>query len=193
MRFVSKYAKYMLHARRQIVESYATGESRVIQKQLLAVFEVGLVNAEERALARSHFSFNGFAQEQDLVTIVEPDARISAFDSRLAQAQNGWTDEERELVERELIENARRLPEDLIVMEEIRLAPPWPNYDRFTGDVSQLLMKIEDDGYDLDATLAYERENQNRSDVIYMLEKASELLPGARPSTLRESEEELVG
>lgn len=193
MRFVSKYANYMLHARRQIVESYATGESRVIQKQLLAAFEVGLVNGEERALARSHFSFNGFAQEQDLVTVVEPDARISAFDSRLAQAQNGWTDEERELVEKELIENARRLPDDLFVMEEILLSPPWPNYDRFAGDVSQLLMKIEDDGYDLDATLAYERENQNRSDVIYMLEKAIEHAADQPSRAMREPEEELVG
>src|SRR5262245_33132497 len=104
MRFVSKYARYMVQVRPQIVEAYATGANKVVQPQLVATFAVDLVTGDERALARQHFSFNGFAQEQDLVTIVEPDARISAFDSRLAQAEQGWTDEERELVETVLTE-----------------------------------------------------------------------------------------
>ena len=191
MRFVSKYAKYILHCRRQIAEHYATGESQIIQRQLLAEFQVGILTGDERALARQHFSFNGFAQEQDLVTIVEPDARISAFDSRLAQAELGWTDAERELVEAELIKVARLLPEDLIVIEEIRLAPPWPTYDAFPGDATKLLMRVEDDGYDLADVVAYERENQNRPEVIFMLEKAIEHAADSPAST--EPVEELVG
>jgi len=172
MRFVSKYAKYMVNVRGPVVEYYATGQSKEIQRALVAAFDVALVDGEERALARQHFSFNGFAQEADMVTIVEPDARISAYDTRLAQTEQGWTDEERELVEQVLTENARRLPEDLILVEEVRLAPPWPTYDRFPGDAKQLLRKVEEDGYSFDDVLAYERENENRPEVIDLLEQA---------------------
>jgi hypothetical protein len=195
MRFVSKYAKYMFNVRSPITEHYATGQSKVIQSALVAVFDIALVNGDERALARQHFSFNGFAQEQDLVTVVEPDARISAFDSRLAQAEHGWTDEERELVESELIENAKRLPEDLIVVEEIRLDPPWPSYDRFGGTAKQLADKIEEDGYDFAEVLAYERENQNRPEVVTVLEHALDLVADGLMvrEVLHEPEEELVG
>ena len=193
MRFVSKYAKYMVQVRPQIVEAYATGQSKVIQPQLIAAFDVAFVGSDERALARAHFSFNGFAQEQDLVTIVEPDARISAFDSRKAQAENGWTDEERQMVEAVLIDNARKLPEDLIVIEEVRAQAPWPTYDSFKGSPTALCKKIEEDGYDFLSVLNYERENQNRPEVISKLELACDLEDDGLRIQEQMPEEELVG
>jgi hypothetical protein len=195
MRFISKYAKYMVQVRPQIVEAYATGQSKVIQPQLIAAFDVALVTGEERALARQHFSFNGFAQEQDLVTVVEPDARISAFDSRLAQAEHGWSDEEREAVEALLTKNAEYLPEDLIRIERERLSPPWPSYDQFSGTRQQLAQKIEEDGYDVVDVLAYERENQNRPEIVAALELAADLVAeGLRlKEQMPDLEEELVG
>jgi len=194
MRFISKYAKYMVQVRPQIVEAYATGQTKVIQQPLVAAFDLGLVQGDERAIARQVFSFNGFAQEQDLVTVVEPDARISAFDSRLAQAELGWTDDERELVEAVLVDNARKLPEDLIVIEEIRAEPPWPTYDSFKGTKNALLKKIEEDGYDFAAVLAYERENQNRPEIVTALEQACDLKgEGLMVREQMVEEEELVG
>ena len=195
MRFVSKYTKYMVKIRDPIVEHYATGQSAEIQRGLIAAFDVSLVTGDERALARQHFSFNGFAQEQDLVTVVEPDARITAFDSRLAQAEHGWTDEERELVEQKLIEVARLVPEDIIVLEDVRLAPPWPAYDSYGGNAKQLVAKVEEDGFEFADVLAYERENQNRPEVVALLEQA--LIYAAEGLKAREVmpelEEELVG
>jgi len=194
MRYVSKYAKYMINVRKPIIEYYATGQQSTIQSEITAVFDVGLVSGDERALARSHFSFNGFSQEQDEVTIVEPDARISAYDTRLAQIENGWSDEERELVERALNEEAQRLPDDMIAIEETRTLPPWPNYDSFKGSRDQLLSKIEEDGFDFAQALAYERENQNRPEIVAALEQS--VLLKQEGLMVREQlvqEEELLG
>ena len=189
MRFISKYAGYMLHVQPQIVEAYATGQTKVVQPQIIARFEVSKVTGDERALARQMFQFNGFAQEQDLVTVVEPDARISAFDSRLAQAENGWTDEQREMVEQALVAEWGRLPQDMIKVEEVRLAPPWPTYDSFSGTRAELLEKLDEDGYNVADVLAYERDAQNRAEVVAVLERALE----DEPDTTPVGEEELVG
>jgi len=172
MRFVSKYARYILNVRRPITEYYATGQSKEVQRALVAQFDVAVANADERAQARQRFSFNGFAQEQDKVTIVEPDARISGYDTRLAQIEHGWSDEERELVEEELLKEVNRLPEDLFLVEEIRALPPWPTYDHYKGNAKQLIRKIEEDGFDFGEVLVYERENLDRPEVVDLLQEA---------------------
>lgn len=189
MRFVAKYAKYALQVRPQVVEAYATGATKIVQNQLVARFAIDYTTPEERALARQVWAFPGFYQEEDLVTIREPDFRISAFDSLNAQAQEGWTDEEREMVERALVAEAARLPQDLLVMEEQRLAPPWPTYDTFPGTPFKLVQKIAADGFDITEVMAYERENQNRDEVINAMARALE----EEPDTTPEPEEELVG
>jgi len=191
MRFISKYAKYMLNVRNPIVEHYATGQSKEIQRALIAKFDIMVPTADERALARQRFSFNGFAQEQDLVTIVEPDARISGYDSVLTQREEGWSDEERELVEQALLAEARRLPEDLVVVETEPLSPPWPTYDSYKGNAKQLVRKVEEDGYDFADVLAYEQENLNRPEVVDLLQ---EVISGEGMLVgVVEQEETLVG
>jgi len=195
MRFISKYAKYALQVRPQVVEAYATGATKIIQPQLVAAFSVGAATGEERALARQVFAFNGFYQEEDLVTVVPPDYRISAFDSRVAQAENGWNDEERELVEQALTREAEMLPQDLYRIEAPRATPPWPAYDGFKGTRNALIKKIEEDGFDFDLVLAYECENQNRPEIVAALEQAADLQSEglmAREQMLP-IEEELVG
>jgi hypothetical protein len=192
MRFIAKYAKYAVQIRPQIIEAYATGHTKVVQPQIVAQFSLNLVDGDERALARQMWSFNGFYQEEDMVSIVAPDYRISAFDSRLAQAENDWTDEERELVETVLSRTAERFPQDLIVIEEKRVAIPWPTYDTFPGEVDELLLKIEADGFALTDILAYEQENQNRPEVIAALEEAIDL-DDIGDRMREQAEEELVG
>jgi hypothetical protein len=189
MRFLSKYAKYIVSVQPQINESYATGHTKTIQRPIYAIFALDGVTGEERSLARAHFSFNGFYQNEDLVTIVEPDYRISLFDSEVAQRREGWSDEERLMVEAELIEKARLFPDDLLVIEEVRLTPPWPNYDSFSGAQPELLEKIHSDGYDYADVLAYERQAQNRPEVIAALERMLE----EEPDTTPVMEETLVG
>jgi hypothetical protein len=189
MRFIAKYAKYAVQVRPQVVEAYATGATKIIQTQLTAQFTIDLTTPEEKAIARQLWSFNGFYQEEDLVTIREPDYRISAFDTRLAQMEVGWSDEERETVEQALSAIAIRTPGDVLLIEEKRAEPPWPTYDTYNGTRVQFLKKLHEDGYELADVLAYERENQNRDEVVATLEQALE----AEPDTTPEREEELVG
>jgi hypothetical protein len=193
MRFISKYAKYALQVRPQVVEAYATGATKIVQEQLVARFSIGEVTGDERSLARQYFAFNGFYQEEDLVTIVEPDYRISAFDSLKAQAQEGWTDEEREWVEKALLREAELDPQSLVAIEAKRATPPWPTYDAFTGTPAALCKKIEEDGYEFLAVLNYERENQNRPEVIAKLELACDLDDEGLRMGDQMPEEELVG
>ena len=193
MRCISKFAKYALQVRPQVVEAYATGATKIVQEQLVARFSLNAVQGEERALARQHFAFNGFYQEEDLVTIVEPDYRISAFDSIEAQAQEGWSDEEREWVERALVREAEIHPQDLLVIEARRVEPPWPSYDAYRGSPTQLCKKIEEDGYEFASVLDYERENQNRPEVVAKLELACDLTDEGLRIEEQMPEEELVG
>ena len=191
MRFIAKFGKYAVQVRPQVVEAYATGGVKIVQTQLKAEFSIHIATPEERALARQMWTFNGFYQEEDWVTIVEPDYRISAFDSILAQAELGWTDEEREQVEQTLTEIARKIPGDVIRVEQKRAVPPWPTYDHFPGTRADLLKKIADDGFDLAQVLVYERENQNRDEIVAFMEAALE--DEIPESAYLAEEEELVG
>jgi hypothetical protein len=188
MRFISRYGKNGVAIRGEIVESYANGGRRVTQTLLAAYFQPYLLTQDERQLALDHFYFNGSYQEQDEVTLVPPDYRIGLFDSRIAQEQNGWSDDERQLVEEKLLRVAQETPDTLLLVPEHTLQPPWPNYDLFEGSPLELAEKIAEDGYRLAEVVAYERENQNREDVIEALE---ELLSG--DASVPVAAEEIVG
>lgn len=189
MRVIARYGRYAVQVRHQIVESYATGHSRVIQTALVAHFREGTLRPEERQLAMQTWNFNGFYQEQDEVTQVPPDYRIGVFDSVIAQGDHNWSDDDRRTVEEELVRLSINDPNTLIVMAEEKIAPPWPNYDVFAGSLNDLCGKVLEDGYDLDEVLAYEEANQDRPEVIAALRQliADESV-SSRPLT-----EEIVG
>ena len=171
MRVLARYGRYSQQVRPQLAEAYANGVVRVTQTSLLAEFREGLMTPEERALCKQSWSFNGFYQEQDEVTTVEPDYRLGCFDSIAAQIANDWSDDDRRMVEEALRATALREPNSLIVVEEKRLPPPWPNYDVFDGNLNDLCRKILEDGYPLEQVLAYEEENQDRPEVVVALKQ----------------------
>jgi len=170
MRFISKWGRFGVCVRPQIEEAYAVGMAKTIQEPVYAMFHPGVLTAAERELAITHWAFNGFYQEQDQVTIVPPDYRLGGFDSLEAQIQNNWSDEIRQLVDDTLTDHAARF-DDILAIPEIRFAPPWPRYDEYAGSSTALLRKLLDEGHDLQATLDYERQNQNRPKVIEELER----------------------
>lgn len=186
MRFISRYGKNGVAIRAENVEAYANGTRKVTQTAIAAYFQPYLLTPEERQLAIDTFHFNGSYQEQDEVTIVPPDYRIGLFDSRQAQAEQGWSDEERLQVEAKLQQLSAQQPMDLIVVVEAVPVAPWPNYDVFAGSVLDLMAKVVEDGYTLEAVLAYEAANQARPEVIGALE---ELLEDQVPITERNAEE----
>jgi len=166
MRVLARYGRYSQQVRPQVSEAYANGVVKITQTPLLAEFREGLMTPEERALCKQSWTFNGFYQEQDEVTPVEPDYRLGMFDSIAAQAANGWSDDERRTVEEALIQTALREPNSIIVVAEAKLPPPWPTYDVFAGSVNELCSKIIEDGFPLEGVLAYEQENQDRPEVV---------------------------
>ena len=174
MRFISKFGKYGTVIRRDLVEYYASGASKVVQTPINAMFQEGQLLPHERELALTRFSFNGSYQEIDEVTTVAPDYRIGIFDSIQAQMDHGWSNDERKLVEDALVTNAELFPNDLMLVPETVIPPPWPRYDSFEGSLDKLIAKITDDGYVLADVLAYERANQNRENVIDALEQMAE-------------------
>jgi len=169
MRFISKFGLFGVQVRPMIQEAYATGMAKVIQEPLYANFKPGLMTPEERELAINHWTFNGFYQLEDEVSILPPDYRVGVFDSLQAQIDNSWSDEDRLEVERALLANAS-LTNNLFAVPVTLVAPPWPRYDEFSGTTEELLRRLVDDGHNLADVLTYERANQDRFDVIRALE-----------------------
>lgn len=172
---------YMFHVRPLIQEAYATGLTKTLQEQILLNFQVQGVRPHERALALKSFAFRGLYQEQDEVTTVAPDYRISVFDT----TEHGWPDEIRQQVEEKLLTEAAGSPV-LLLAPESSVPPPWPRYDSFRGPAGKLVEKLVNDGHDLDDALTYERATQKRPQVI-------EAIEAALASPRVELEEEVVG
>jgi hypothetical protein len=96
------------------------------------------------------------------------------FDTDLEAAQNGWAPEIKEMVERKLLALCERQPDQIrLEQREIaRAVAPWPTYDAATADqVVTLAVQL---GL-VEETLAYERENRDRPDVIDGLTAAQDM------------------
>jgi len=189
-RFLSKYGRYTVGIRRQIIENYATGESRVLQQPLYAQFHEGGLRPEERELALATWVFNGSYQEQDEVTIVAPDYRIGLLDTEIAQMANGWSDDDRAEVENELARLSAESSTDMILVPKTLIPPPWPRYDDFPGTPEELVQRLIDDGHNFDAVITYERSMQNRPEVLAALNAGQGISEGL---VEWEPEEEVVG
>ena len=93
------------------------------------------------------------------------------FDTQVAQEQEGWSDAEREMVDRRLLELTRTWPEAVQVVEDapVVFAAPWPTYDTLTNYLE--IAKIAETIGALHETLGYEKQNKNREGVVAELEK----------------------
>lgn len=166
-RFVSKYGAY----RHIIVPEKASlnfdGVSIVTRKGLTAKFSREYTTSEDIALAMKTFTFPGLPEERNTEQPIHPKFRISTFESLTAQETYGWTDEERLLVE-ETLRNSPENGREFIEAVPEPAAKPWPTYD--ATDVDQIPEIAVATGV-VEETLAYERENANRAEVIEALEE----------------------
>jgi hypothetical protein len=185
MRFVSRWGRHSVQIQSLIQEAYATGAIKVLQDAVYAQFYPEGLLPHERELALIKWTWNGFYQQEDEVTVVPPDRRIGVFDSVIAQQQHRWSDEVREMVEAELIRLSQEY-NDILVIPRTVVPPPWPRYDEYGGSPKGLIRKLSDEGHSLEQTLEYERAMQNRPGIVEALEQAL-----ANPDL--EFEEEVVG
>lgn len=85
-----------------------------------------------------------------------------------AQAEiKGWTDEEKELVANRLIRACSSVPGEIKLYTKPAAPLPWAKYDE--ADPKAIATIAEQIGA-VEAALAYERENKNRSQVVKELE-----------------------
>lgn len=96
------------------------------------------------------------------------------YNTEASQQIHDWTDEERAAIESHLPSCS-----DILIVERPKLAAPWPAYDKLVAGgrgvtseavAEKIARKVAEDGYDVGAVAAYERENRNRPDVIAALE-----------------------
>jgi hypothetical protein len=161
VRFVSQFGAYRIQLRPQIAEAFATGDIRVTQEGIYASFERDIVQPHEREMALGSFNFRGQYQERDEVNKVDPDYRISVWDSDRVAEREDWSPELKEWAEQRLLSNPMH-GVDFIHVPALIIAPPWPTYDSYRGTPENLVKKLVEDGHDLEEVLAYELEHRNR-------------------------------
>jgi hypothetical protein len=165
MRFVSKYGRHTVQCRAEIMEAFATGQVRILQKGILCHFEPYKCTPEEREFALNSFSFQGWYQEADEATMVPLDYRIGLYDTNEGARDGNWDEATKTYVEEFLV--ALQYYGDIAKCPEIVMTPPWPKYDTYRGQPAQLIRKLVDEGHDLNYVLAYESsDGPQRQSVI---------------------------
>lgn len=156
--FKSKFAAFRVHVRPELIKYHpVTGVE--IGKQKALVAEFGTLGEE-------------YTAEDPMTGRTEKWADISGhyWDSKIAQEQNSWTDEERETAETVVNNWCSRWPEAVQLWSAPKAEKPWPKYDETHHN--QIPTLAETLGL-VAESLAYEQENKNRESVIT---KLSELL-----------------
>lgn len=98
------------------------------------------------------------------------DIRGHYFDSVAAQELNGWTDDERDEVERALLAFAKRQPERIQLVSEPKIGEPLPNYKKLSA--KRVIALASELGV-VGECLAYEKQEPDlrRPDALEPLEK----------------------
>lgn len=135
--------------------------------ELAAQFEHGLLTYEDAAAVKAHYSKLIGTNEDEAGRPLDPTYRFSAWDSEVAQLQNGWSDEETQQV----IEALRKgVGNDYFEIEKAPATKPWNNYDDM--DAEQIVATALAIDADLHKIIEYEKANQFRTDVLAALAEA---------------------
>jgi hypothetical protein len=149
----------------------ANGKEQVLEKHLEAVFLPApqVISEDEIKFALDNLVFNGLPIDKNTNSFASPRIRLSAYDTERAQKENGWTDEEREVVESAL-RSSEVYGMDFVEIPAARVQKPWATYDE--TPVAKIIGLAEAVGISLDEVLAYEKQNQGRDSVMFLLEDA---------------------
>jgi len=180
MRFISQYPGYGVQIRQQRQEGRGDGTVNVLTPGLYVNFKSlpdgAFIYENELAAALRHFTFRGNTQLVDEATPSDPVNRLSVCDTEEMAVEEGWSAEDKALIESRLMQIAQSTPEEVLYVETTPLAKPYPLYDEYEGDPSVLVEKLIGDGHDLERVLEYERIfGPKREDVIAELETAIEV------------------
>lgn len=167
MLFMSERQKAVTVRNEKPIFNVKTGEQIGKVRRVHANLERGYMPTWAIALAEERFTMGGKPPT------VPTHRWIASYDSVLAQQMEGWTDEERELIEQKLLAQG-----DVVVIEPPKVDPPYAQYDKHRKTVGQrkfeqvtadIKAAYELAGFDLDQAVRYEQQNLNDPKVIEFL------------------------
>jgi hypothetical protein len=156
LRFVAFAARYD-HGIGEPTIALVNGLEMETSKKRIAKFQQGALLEHEVEAGLKAFTFKGLADG------VEPQTRLSVFDTRDYQKANRLTDEEREEVEKILLASPA-FGAEFIVVDEITAPKPFPSYDE--KDPEEILEVVEAAGIEPDVAYRYEAENEARQELL---------------------------
>lgn len=169
-KFVSPHRNFRVGIREGLPQRLGPyGEQLPEQKELTAEFTPDLRDDEALEFALSVFNFRGLPIYESGQKI-DGSYRVSAYDTELAQRQQGWTDEERLLVEEALRNTNSAMCQELVPAPAEK---PWNGYDTLT-DPARIVELAVGINADLATVIKYEEQNENREAVIEALQLAQE-------------------
>jgi len=171
MRFVSQYPNYKFQVRPQRSRALGDGGVEITQEGIYAQFTPahsgGMLYENEVAEALRHFEFRGNTQSEDEATPTDPLQRLSIYDTQEEAQKERWDEDTLQLVEARLVEAATTSPGEMIMVTDKPIAAPFPTYDSWEGpDPDMLMVKLIEDGHDLELVLHYERAFGPRRPLI---------------------------
>lgn len=144
------------------------GRGNMVQpkrRRVYAKFVRGAAPVYAQQVALESFSFRKIHQG------IARERWFGYYNSKDAQRQFDWTEEEHDLIVRRLTEQG------YLEVQPKKVAPPWPAYDKLVTHgqrkiehvVEKIVAKVTEDGYDPAAVVAYEQQNLNRAEVLAAL------------------------
>ena len=180
MRFLTQYPGLHTQVRPQRQQGRGDGTVEVLVPGLYvkakSIQQGAFIYENEIQLALKHFTFHGNTQDAGEAIPTDPMARLAVFDTDELAQEEGWTEDDKELVESWLSRHAIDAPSELLFVDSQPIAAPFPNFDSWEGDATKLAIKLIEDGHDLQTVYYYETTfGLKRPDVIAALEQAIEI------------------
>jgi len=179
VRVLTQYPALSPQIRPQRQRSLGDGSIEVIQEPIYLQFksiEAGaFIYENEETLALRHFSFHGNTQDVGEAVPTNPMDRVAVFDTEEAAVENAWDEATQREVEDKLRQFAADDPGSFLIVDSTPMVAPFPNYDTYEGDATALMVKLIEDGHDVEDVLRYESVfGQKRPEIIEALEMAVE-------------------
>lgn len=179
MYVISRSSALTVPIRAQSTEYTSTGVVKEVHRALSVQFHrnAGAPDWAKAAVSKLPGFGKGMGHNED------PFSRVGVVDTDEEAKRQQWTSEEKKVVETALI-GAKSNGIEYVICSAPKTARPWDKYDEFVGTdaVEKILYTVELIGADPAMVLRYERENDNRPEVVDALE-----------SLIEEEEEGIVG
>ena len=163
-RFVSFGKKYIHGVRGEISEPTQFGR-HVLQRALWAQFSEDGRTPYDVDYGAKKLTPHGMPEDAIEGGEIDHRSQLGIFDTEVTGRQNGWTEEEKELVAETLRESEHYGIDFVEVLHEA----PFAGYDTMSEE--NILQAIDAGiAVDFEMAVAYERENQNRETLIEELQ-----------------------